>query len=197
MAVNLSKGGRVNLTKDTGLKKAMLGLGWDTNRYHGSADFDLDLVIFECVKGADGKLRCPDEKHFVFYGNLKDPEEAVIHSGDNRTGVGDGDDETATIDFSKVNPSITNFIVAVTIYEARANNQNFGMVDNPFIRIVNVDNGEEVLRYDLAEDFSTQTSVVFGEIYKDPSGEWKFRAVGDGYEKELDALCVEYGLEVA
>ncbi|MBE5812934.1 MAG: TerD family protein [Clostridiales bacterium] len=192
MAVTLTKGGRVNLTKGTGLKSAMLGLGWDTNRYEGKADFDLDLVLFMC--GADGK--CVDESHMIFYGNKQDPDGSVVHSGDNRTGVGDGDDETATVTFEKIPDAVTKIVAAVTIYEAKANNQNFGLVDNAYIRVVNQDTGEEVLKYDLGEDFSIQTSVVFAELYKQ-DGEWKFKAVGEGYAKELVDLCHEYGVEVA
>lgn len=192
MAVQLNKGSRVNLTKDTDLKKAMIGLGWDTNRYQGSADFDLDLVIFEC----DKNKRCIDENHMIFYHNLEDPEKAIKHSGDNRTGEGEGDDETAFINFKNLAENVEIIVIAVPIYNARENNQNFGLVDNAFIHMVNVENGEEILRYDLGEDFSTQTSVVFAEIYK-VSGEWKFRAVGEGYEKELAGLCREYGIDVA
>jgi tellurium resistance protein TerD len=192
MAVRLTKGGRVDLTKGTGLKEAMIGLGWDTNRYQGSADFDLDLVIFEC----DASSHCVDENHFIYYNNPQDPEEAVKHSGDNRTGAGDGDDETAFVTFAKIAPNVEKLIIAVTIYDAKANNQNFGLVDNAFIRMVNVENQQEILRYDLSEDFSIQTSVIFAEIYK-AGGEWKFRAVGEGYAKELIDLCKEYGLDVA
>lgn len=192
MAVQLKKGERVNLTKDTGLKSALIGLGWDTNRYQGSADFDLDLVIFMC----DKKSRCIDEDHFVFYHNLKGPNDSIIHSGDNRTGAGEGDDESATINFEAIPENVEHIIVAVTIYEAKANKQTFGLVDNAFIRLVNLETEEEVLRFDLGEDFSTQTSVVFAEIYK-VSGEWKFKAVGEGYEKELEDLCHEYGIATA
>ena len=192
MAVRLTKGGRVDLTKGTELKEAMIGLGWDTNRYQGSAKFDLDLVIFEC----DANSRCVDENHFIYYHNLQDPEEAIKHSGDNRTGAGDGDDETAFVTFAKIAPNVEKLIIAVTIYDAKANNQNFGLVDNAFIRMVNVENQQEILRYDLSEDFSIQTSVIFAEIYK-TGGEWKFRAVGEGYAKELIDLCKEYGLDVA
>lgn len=191
MAVQLTKGGRVNLTKDTGLKEAMIGLGWDTNRYQGSASFDLDLVIFEC----DKNKRCIDEHHMVFYHNLEDPQHAVKHSGDNRNGAGEGDDETAFIKFGNIAENVENIVIVVTIYEAKANHQNFGLVDNAFIRMVNTENGQEILRYDLCEDFSVQTSVVFAEIYK-VSGEWKFRAVGEGYAKELIELCSEYGVAV-
>lgn len=192
MAVTLTKGGRVNLTKDTGLKEAMIGLGWDINRYQGSADFDLDLVIFEC----DKNKRCVDETHMIFYHNLEDPEKAIKHSGDNRTGTGDGDAETAFIKFGNIANNVENIVIVVSIYEAKANKQNFGLVDNAYIRMVNAENNEELLRYDLGEDFSIQTSVVFAEIYK-VSGEWKFRAVGEGYDKELVNLCREYGIDVA
>lgn len=192
MAVNLKKGGRVSLTKDAGFVKGMIGLGWDTNRYQGSAEFDLDLVIFECNE----QKRCISERYMVFYNNpaLADPEGAIIHSGDNRTGAGDGDDETAKIDLSKVSPEVQSIIIAVTIYGAKVNNQNFGLVDNAFVRLVD-ESGTEVLRYDLGEDFSIQTSVVFAEIYRN-GDDWKFRAVGEGYEKELEDLCREYGLDV-
>ena len=192
MAVSLTKGNRVNLTKGTGLKSAMMGLGWDTNRYEGSAQFDLDLILFMC----DGNGRCVDEKHMIFYGNLQDPDGSVIHSGDNRTGAGDGDDENATVNFDKIPQNVEKIVAAVAIYEARANNQNFGLVDNAYIRMVNLETQEEILRYDLGEDFSIQTSVVFAEIYKQ-AGEWKFKAVGEGYAKELVDLCQEYGIDVA
>lgn len=192
MAVSLTKGGRVDLTKGTGLKKAMLGLGWDINRYQGSSDFDLDLVIFMC----DANSRCIDENHFIYYNHLNDPEESVKHSGDNRTGAGDGDDETAFIEFDKIPTNVEKIIVAVTIHEASSRSQNFGMVDNSYVRMVNTETNEEILKYDLGEDFSIQTSVIFAEIYKH-SGEWKFKAVGDGYAKELVDLCGEYGIDVA
>lgn len=191
MSVSLKKGNRVDLTKGTGLKKALVGLGWDVNRYQGSADFDLDLSMFMC----DGNRHCIDDKHFIFYGNPNDPAQSVKYSGDNRTGDGDGDDESATINFEAIPENVEIIVVAVTIYEAKANNQNFGLVDNAFIRIENSETGEEMYRYDLSEDFSTQTSVVFAEVYKS-SGEWKFKAVGEGYEKELSDLCAEYGITV-
>ncbi|MCI9246281.1 MAG: TerD family protein [Clostridia bacterium] len=192
MAVSLKKGERVNLTKEDGFVRGMIGLGWDTNRYQGSADFDLDLVIFEC----NAQKRCINEKYMIFYNNptLADPEGAIVHSGDNRTGAGDGDDETAKIDLSKVNPEVQSIVIAVTIHEAKANNQNFGLVDNAFVRLVD-ESGKEVLRYDLGEDFSIQTSVVFAEIYRN-GDDWKFRAVGEGYEKELVDLCREYDIDV-
>lgn len=192
MAVQLKKGGRVNLTKDMGLKRALIGLGWDTNRYQGRDEFDLDLVIFEC----DKNKKCVDEKHIIFYHNLVDPEQAIKHSGDNRTGAGDGDDESATINFDKIAPNVENIVIVVTIYDAVARRQNFGMVDNSYIRMINTETNQEVLRYDLGEEFSIQTSTVFAEVYK-INGEWRFKAVGEGYAKELEALCREYGLDIA
>ena len=191
-AVNLQKGGRVDLTKGTSLKSAHLGLGWDTNRYQGAADFDLDLVIFMC--NAQGS--CISENHIVFYNNLQGPAQSVTHSGDNRTGIGDGDDESATINLANIPQDVEKLVVAVTIHEANVRHQNFGMVDNSYVRMVNTETNEEILKYDLGEDFSIQTSVIFAEIYKH-SGEWKFKAVGDGYDKELADLCIEYGLDVA
>ena len=191
MSVNLSKGERVNLTKGTGLKVALAGLGWDVNRYQESEKFDLDLSLFLC--GADRK--CINESHFVFYGNSSDPNGAVKHSGDNLTGEGDGDYESAIITFDKLDTRVEIIVIAVTIYDARIRDQNFGMVDNSYIRVVNHETGEELYCYDLGEDFSTQTSVIFGEMYKH-QGEWKFKAVGQGYEKELGDLCLVYGIDV-
>lgn len=196
MAVALKKGGRVDLTKGTGLNIALVGLGWDTNRYEGAEkkEFDLDLVVF--MLDANGK--CPDDSHMIFYGegHHNDPANSIVHSGDNRTGEGDGDDESCTVTFANIPANIEKLVFAVTIYEAAERNQNFGLVDNSYCRVVNQDTGEEMCRYDLGEDFSTQTSVVFAEIYKN-NGEWKFKAVGEGYEKELADLCAEYGIETA
>ena len=193
MAVSLRKGQRINLTKDAGLKNALVGLGWDTNRYDGSAEFDLDLVLF--MLGKDGKV--VDDRYIIYYGTKhdKDPEEAIFYSGDNRNGEGDGDDESVTIDFSKISPIVNKIVVAVTIYDATVRNQNFGMVDNSYIRFVNTETGEETHKYPLCEKFSIQKSVVFGEFYKNGDG-WNFKAVGEGYDKELGDLCIEYGLEV-
>lgn len=194
MSVSLRKGQRVSLVKGAGLENIVVGIGWDTNRYQGSAPFDLDLVLF--MLGENGKVI--DDRYFIYYGegHDMDPEQSVIYSGDNRTGEGDGDDETATIDFSKVSANVKKIVVAVTIYDAAGRNQNFGLVDNSYIRFVNSQNGEETHRYDLCEDFSTQTSLVFGELYRSGS-DWKFNPVGEGYNKELADLCIEYGLEVA
>ena len=200
MAIKMSKGSRISLTKGTSLREALAGLGWDTNRYHGSDEFDLDLVLFEC----DDKMQCIDEKHIVFYNNkvrdtngkwiIADPELAIKHSGDNRTGQGDGDDESAIIDFAKLNPKVENIVVVATIYDADARRQNFGMVDNAYIRIVDNESGKEIARYDLGESFSKETAVIFGEL-KRIAGDWDFQAVGKG-AKDLEALCIDYGLEV-
>ena len=193
MAVSLRKGQRINLTKDAGLKNALVGLGWDTNRYDGSEEFDLDLVLF--MLGKDGKV--VDDRYIIYYGkgHDKDPEEAIFYSGDNRNGEGDGDDESVVIDFSKISPIVNKIVVAVTIYDATVRNQNFGMVDNSYIRFVNTATGEETHNYPLCENFSIQKSVIFGEFYKN-GNDWNFKAVGEGYDKELEDLCIEYGLEV-
>ena len=145
MAVSLRKGQRINLTKDAGLKNALVGLGWDTNRYDGSEEFDLDLVLF--MLGKDGKV--VDDRYIIYYGkgHDKDPEEAIFYSGDNRNGEGDGDDESVVIDFSKISPIVNKIVVAVTIYDATVRNQNFGMVDNSYIRFVNTATGEETHNY--------------------------------------------------
>ena len=191
MAINLVKGSRLNLTKDTELKEVMVGLGWAINAFDG-ADYDLDLVLFEL--GSNGKN--VDDDHFIFYHNLRDPECAVRHSGDNRTGSGGKDDETAVINFTKISPKVQKIVIAVTIYEARKNRQNFGMVDDSYIRMVNTETGEEILRYSLAEKFDVQTSVVFAELYR-KDNEWYFKAVGQGFAKELAELCGVYGIDVA
>lgn len=190
MAVNLSKGQKVDLTKgNPGLSKLLIGLGWDTNKYDGGSDFDLDASVF--LLGADGKA--PDEKHFVFYSNLSDPAGAVQHMGDNRTGEGEGDDEQITVDLSKVPAGIDKIDFTATIYEAAERGQNFGQVSNAYIRVVNEANGEELIRYDLGEDFSIETAVIVGELYRH-SGEWKFNAIGSGFEGGLEALVRNFGL---
>ena len=192
MPINLSKGQKVDLTKkNPGLKKIMVGLGWDVNAFDSGSDFDLDAAAF--MLGANGK--CPTEKEFIFYGNLKHVSESVIHMGDNLTGEGEGDDEQIMIDLSKVPANITKIAFTVTIYDAEARRQNFGQVSNAFVRIFNEVTGEEILRYDLGEDFSIETAVVFGELYKN-GDEWKFNAIGSGYQGGLAALCNSYGVDV-
>ncbi|EDS78129.1 tellurium resistance protein TerD [Clostridium botulinum C str. Eklund] len=192
MAINLSKGQKINLSKEApGLKEAIIGLGWDTKQFDGGFDFDLDASAF--LVGSNGRVN--NDEDFVFYNNLEHPSGSVIHTGDNRTGDGAGDDEAIIIDFSKVPESIEKIAIAVTIYDAEGRKQNFGQVLNAFVRLVNKENGEEILRYDLSEDFSIETALVFCEIYRH-NGEWKFSAVGSGFEGGLEALCKNYGLEV-
>lgn len=192
MPVNLQKGQKVSLTKgNPGLKKVVVGLGWDVNAFDTGGDFDLDAAAF--LLGDSGKVAGSED--FVFYGNLKHPSGSVEHMGDNLTGAGEGDDEQIRIDLSLVPANVTKIAFTATIYEAEARRQNFGQVNNAFIRIYNEENGEEMLRYDLGEDFSIETAVVFGELYKNES-EWKFNAIGSGYQGGLAALCGNYGVDV-
>lgn len=192
MPVNLKKGQKVSLTKDNpGLSKVVVGLGWDVNQFDTGGDFDLDTAAF--LLKSDGKVSKAED--FVFFGNLSHPTGAVVHQGDNLTGAGDGDDEQIKIDLSKVPAEIEKIAFTVTIYEADERRQNFGQVNNAFIRIYNEANGEELLRYDLGEDFSIETAAVFGELYKN-GGEWKFNAIGSGYQGGLAALCGNFGVEV-
>lgn len=193
MPINLSKGQKVDLTKgNPGLKNIMVGLGWDVNAYDSGADFDLDAAAF--MIGAGGK--CPTEKEFIFYGNLAHASGAVKHMGDNLTGEGEGDDEQIQVDLSKVPANVEKIAFTVTIYEAETRRQNFGQVSNAFIRLVDESNGTELIRYDLGEDFSIETAVVVGELYRN-NGEWKFNAIGSGFQGGLAALCGHYGIDVA
>ena len=193
MPINLSKGQKVDLTKgNPGLKKIMIGLGWDVNAFDSGTDFDLDAAAF--MLSADGK--CPSDKEFIFYGNLNHATGAVTHMGDNRTGEGEGDDEQIQIDLSKIPSNIEKIAFTVTIYESDARRQNFGQVSNAFIRIVDESTNTELIRYDLGEDFSIETAVVVGELYKN-NGEWKFNAIGSGFQGGLAALCGHYGISVA
>ena len=194
MAINLSKGQRVSL--DKGVRLALVGLGWDTNRYTGTADFDLDAAAF--LLGANGKVRSDDD--FIFYGNLQSKDGSVTHTGDNLTGEGDGDDETLFIDFSKVPADVQKIAITVTIYEAQEKGQNFGQVSNAYVRVARRANendtvGTEELRYDLGEEFSIETALVVCEIYRQ-GADWKFNAVGAGYQGGLYALCKNYGVNV-
>ncbi|MEH7075464.1 TerD family protein [Neobacillus drentensis] len=192
MGINLAKGQRIDLTKtNPGLTKVIVGLGWDTNHYHGGNDFDLDASAFL----ADANGRVINDLDFIFYNNLVDPSGSVEHTGDNRTGEGDGDDEQIKIDFSKVPAHIHRIAITVTIHEAEARYQNFGQVSNAFVRLVNEETDNEILRFDLGEDFSVETAVVFCELYRH-NGDWKFNAIGSGFAGGLAALCRNYGLEV-
>ncbi|MBO5341711.1 MAG: TerD family protein [Lachnospiraceae bacterium] len=192
MPVSLQKGQKVSLTKgNPGLNNVVVGIGWDVNAFDTGGDFDLDSAAF--LLGDNGKVTAQTD--FVFFGNLNHPSGAVQHLGDNKTGVGDGDDEQIKLDLSKIPANVTKIAFTVTIYEAEARRQNFGQVSNAFVRIYNEANGEELLRYDLGEDFSIETAVVFGELYKN-GDEWKFNAIGSGYQGGLAALCGNYGVEV-
>lgn len=191
MPVSLQKGQKVDLTKgNPSLRHVLVGLGWDVNKYDGGFDFDLDASAF--LLGANGQT--PDTDAFVFYGNLKHSSGSVEHMGDNLTGAGEGDDEQMRIDLSKVPANIEKIAFTVTIYDAETRNQNFGQVNNAFVRIYNEETGEEMMRYDLGEDFSIETAAVFGELYRN-NGEWKFNAIGSGFYGGLAALCANYGIE--
>lgn len=192
MPVSLKKGQKVSLTKDNpGLSKVVVGLGWDINNFDTGGSFDLDTAAF--LLGDNGKVASSGD--FVFYGNLEHSSGSVKHMGDNLTGEGDGDDEQIKIDLTRVPESVSRIAFTVTIYEAEERRQNFGQVNNAFIRIVDESNGQELLRYDLGEDFSIETAAVFGEVYKN-NGEWKFNAIGSGYQGGLAALCANYGVDV-
>lgn len=193
MPINLSKGQKVDLTKgNPGLKKIMVGLGWDVNTFDTGGNFDLDAAAF--MLSENGK--CPTDKEFVFYGNLTHTSESVKHMGDNLTGEGEGDDEQILVDLEKIPSNITKIAFTVTIYDAEARRQNFGQVSNSFIRIVDNTTGVELIHYDLGEDFSIETAVVVGELYRH-GNEWKFNAIGSGFQGGLAALCGHYGIEVA
>ncbi|MFZ5969333.1 MAG: TerD family protein [Bacillota bacterium] len=192
MSISLTKGQKIDLTKtNPGLKKVIIGLGWDTNKYSGGYDFDLDASAF--LTNEFDKVT--NDRDFVFYNNLQGGNGSVIHTGDNRTGEGEGDDEQIKVDFSKVPANIHKIGITVTIHEAAQRGQNFGQVSNAFVRVVNEETNQEVLRYDLAEDFSVETALVVCELYRH-SGEWKFSAVGSGFQGGLAALCRNYGLQV-
>ena len=191
MAISLQKGGNVNLSKEApGLSKMVVGLGWDTRATDG-AGFDLDGAVF-LVK-ADGKVR--SDADFVFYNNLKSTDGSVVHSGDNTTGAGDGDDETVTFDLSGVPADVDKVILAVTIHDAEARRQNFGMVSKAFIRCVNATGNAEIARYDLSEDGSTEAAMIFGEVYR-AGADWKFKAIGQGFKGGLGPLAKSYGVNV-
>ncbi len=191
MAISLQKGGNVSLTKtDPNLVNAVIGLGWDARSTDGNP-FDLDSSVF--LVGDSGKVL--SDAHFVFYNQKTSPDGAVVHSGDNKTGAGEGDDEQVSINLPKVDTAIQRVVFAVTIHEADARKQNFGQVRNAFIRVLNKDSNTELARFDLSEDYSTETAMVFGEIYRH-SGEWKFKAVGQGFAGGLKALATDHGVNV-
>jgi tellurium resistance protein TerD len=188
MAINLSKGERINLSKEApGMKKTAAGLGWDINATDTGAAFDLDVSVF--MLGANGKIS--NEKYFVFYNNLKSPDGSVESLGDSRTGKGEGDDETINIDLTKIDAAVEEMLFVVTIHEAEQRRQNFGQVRNSYIRIYNQETQEEIAKYELEEDFSRETALEFGRLYK-KDGEWRFQAVGQGYNEGLQNFVEKY-----
>lgn len=196
MSVILSKGGRVNLSKDHGLKKVQVCLGWQENAFDTGRDFDLDATAFVCKLNSENKPKIINDEYMVFYNNLTSPDGAVTHSGDNLIGDSDGDDEVITVDLETINEEAAEISFVVTIHEAIERKQNFGQVEKSYIRLVDVDSGKEVARYSLEEDFSTETSVQFGSLYKNDKGEWLFKAVGSGYNQGLREFAIAYGVSV-
>jgi tellurium resistance protein TerD len=193
MPINLQKGQKVDLTKgNPSLKNIRVGLGWDVNAFDSGYDFDLDASAF--LVGENGK--CPTEKEFIFYGNLEHTSGSVKHMGDNLTGEGEGDDEQIEVDLTAIPSNIARVVFTVTIYDSDVRRQNFGQVSNAYIRIVDAATETELIHYDLGEDFSIETAVVVGELYRH-NGEWKFNAIGSGFQGGLAALCGHYGIEVA
>ena len=191
MAISLNKGGNLSLSKtDPTLVRILIGLGWDERATDG-ASFDLDASAF--LLTASGKVR--GDHDFIFYNQLKSQDGSVEHTGDNRSGQGDGDDESLVVDLSKVSPEVEKIAITVTIHDAQSRGQNFGQIANAFIRVVNQDSGIEIVRFDLAEDYSTETAMVFGEVYRH-NGEWKFKAIGQGYSGGLYAMCQQYGVNI-
>jgi tellurium resistance protein TerD len=190
MGVTLAKGGNVSLTKAApNLTQVQIGLGWDARSTTG-APFDLDASALLCANG-----RVLGDEYFVFYNNLKSPEGSVEHQGDNLTGEGEGDDEVVVVNLDLVPPQIDKVAFAVSIYEAEARGQNFGQVRNAYIRVVNLADASELARYDLTEDASNETAMIFGELYR-YQGEWKFRAVGQGYASGLRGIALDFGVNV-
>jgi len=189
MGVSLSKGGNVSLTKQApNLTAVAVGLGWDLRTTTGS-DFDLDASAI--ALGADKKV--VSDKHFVFFNNLKSPEGAIEHAGDNRTGEGEGDDEVINVDLAATPANIESIVFPVSVYDGEARSQSFGQVRNAYIRVLDRANGEELARYDLSEDASTETAMVFGELYRN-GAEWKFRAIGQGYASGLSGIAQDFGV---
>ena len=191
MPVSLSKGGNVSLSKEApGLKKIVIGLGWDTRATDGAA-FDLDASVF--LLGETNKVR--SDADFIFYNNKLGGDGAIEHMGDNLTGQGEGDDEQVKVNLDTVPADVAKLSVAVTIHDAATRSQNFGMVSNAFMRVLNGDNQEEIARYDLSEDASTETAMIFGEIYRN-AGEWKFKAIGQGFGGGLGPLASNFGVSI-
>ena len=188
MAINLSKGQKISLEKEApGLKKILVGLGWDTKKSDTGVDFDLDSSVL--LLGENGKM--VSDQHFIFYNNLKSPDGSVEHTGDNKTGAGEGDDEAIKIDLSKVAPEVKKIVFVVTIHDAENRKQNFGQVSNSYVRLLDDGNNKEIAKYDLGEDYSTETAMIMAELYNH-GGDWKMTAVGNGYAGGLDAVVQQH-----
>ena len=191
MSVSLTKGGNVSLTKEApGLTNVVVGLGWDVRTTTGT-DFDLDASAI--VVGADGRVL--SDKHFVFFNNLTTPDGTVEHTGDNLTGEGEGDDEIIKVNLAAMSPDVERVVFPVSIYDADARRQSFGQVANAYIRVVDANTNVEIARYDLSEDASTETAMLFGELYR-YGAEWKFRAIGQGYSSGLRGIALDFGVNV-
>jgi len=200
MSISLKKGQKVSLTKDNpNLIKIIVALGWDTNEYDGGYQFDLDASLF--LLNNKNKIRKYKDEHgmwqddIVFYNRLIGGDKSIIHSGDNLTGAGEGDDEVITVDLTKIPTDVDKISFTVTIHDAKERNQNFGQVSNAYIRVIDESNNKELLKYDLTEEYSVETAMVVGELYR-YNTEWKFTAVGSGYQGGLEALCRSYGVDV-
>ena len=191
MAISLNKGGNLSLSKtDPSLNQVLIGLGWEARATDGA---DFDMAASALLLAANDKVR--GETDFIFYNQTRSPEGSVEHTGDNRTGEGDGDDEAVKINLAKVPADVQKIAITVTIHDAENRGQNFGQVQNAFIRVVNDQTNVEIVRFDLNEDYSTETAMIFGELYRH-NGEWKFRAVGQGYNGGLRAMCGQYGINI-
>ena len=191
MAISLSKGGNVSLSKeDPNLKKVLVGLGWDVRATDGAA-YDLDASVF--IVNEQNKVR--SDSDFIFYNNLRSADGSVEHTGDNLTGEGEGDDEQVKVDLERVPPDVNKLVFSVTIHEGETRRQSFGQVSGAFIRVVNGESNNEIVRYDLSEDASTETAMLFGEVYRN-KGEWKFRAVGQGFNGGLGPMARHFGVSV-
>lgn len=191
MALSLQKGGNLSLSKAApNLTNILIGLGWDVRTTDGAA-FDLDASLF--MLGDNGKVR--SDADFIFYNQAKSTCGSVEHTGDNRTGAGDGDDESIKVNLTNVPANVNRLVVTVTIHDAEVRRQSFGQVGGAFMRVVNATDNTEIARFDLSEDYSTETAMIFGEIYRH-NGEWKFKAVGQGYSGGLYAMCQQYGVNI-
>jgi tellurium resistance protein TerD len=191
MALSLQKGGNLSLSKAApNLTNILIGLGWDVRTTDGAA-FDLDASLF--MVGETGKVR--SDADFIFYNQAKSACGSVEHTGDNRTGAGDGDDESIKVNLANVPANVSRLIVTVTIHDAQARQQSFGQVGGAFMRVVNSADNSEIARFDLSEDYSTETAMIFGEVYRH-NGEWKFKAIGQGYSGGLYAMCQQYGVNI-